>query len=129
MTPATVFELSLTVQGVVEAYSPAVLNTIADRLRPPLACHEPECRVAARIAAGSVLLAVDIIIPYTATSSAATGAGAGDTRLHETIETTALPNLIATPLEELSQTLGVQVCHPGTPRPTTAMLTWHDDVA
>ena len=87
-------------QGAVEAFQADVLSSITSKLRPPLECFEPHCRVEVRVlSVGSVNLGAFIILPF--------GIAPEAQRVH--LENTILPNLIATPLTNLSLTLGVSL--------------------
>ena len=92
LCPATVFRLE-DPQGVRAA---DVLSSITTKLRPPLECPEARhCRVEVRVlSVGSVNLGAFIILPF--------GIAPEAQRVH--LENTILPNLIATPLTNLSLT-------------------------
>jgi hypothetical protein len=81
------------VQGSVEAFTAEVRAAIADRLRPLLACIEPECRLEVLATAGSVNLAVFVVLPFGIEGPSSSSGGPNALPLH----TTVLPSLLVMP--------------------------------
>ena len=98
-TAVTLFALTLPIAADVSAFgADAVRQTLCERLRDPLGCHDPACRIEAHIAsAGSVTLLAEVMLPY----------GVGPPTLPSSLEKVALPALVARGADGVGALLGV----------------------